>query len=328
MHHRLPHTHHGHGHGPGSAAAPHHLTSSPCAALQQTQAAIAHAAPPNPRLGHSVSVVSVAAAVESFYRSAMNSQINYRLTRTRGPLFPRMHVQLPIRMLYINGFKGLRHVIDSSINPAAYGPAAAPFVRLAMACAPGVIMTPISSVLEACNANLNPEPLHIRSIRGVAARCCREVIFGVGLNQLSDHFQRRMPGSLPSGLQNALGSMSAGVVAAFFSHIPHNLSTLKLMHPHKTYLQHFMEVSKPWEARLLSWMPNSPQMATRLAPLCAIVAPIGLGVRTLQIVGSFVVLNGIIHMLTSITSKESSSELATSQPALVAGGAALAAADE
>lgn len=61
-------------------------------------------------------------------------------------------------------------------------------VRFAAAIAPGVIMTPISSILEACNAgHMNPEPLYRRWTRGLMPRTVREVIFGIGLNQLSDY---------------------------------------------------------------------------------------------------------------------------------------------
>jgi hypothetical protein len=61
-------------------------------------------------------------------------------------------------------------------------------VRLAAAIAPGVIMTPISSLLEACNAgHMNPESLMSRWTRGLVPRTVREVIFGIGLNQLSDY---------------------------------------------------------------------------------------------------------------------------------------------
>ncbi|KAJ1615687.1 cyclic nucleotide-binding-like protein, partial [Pavlovales sp. CCMP2436] len=48
---------------------------------------------------------SIAAATESFYRSALNSWLNYRLTGQSAALFPNMHIQLPTRILYINGFK-------------------------------------------------------------------------------------------------------------------------------------------------------------------------------------------------------------------------------
>ena len=62
---------------------------------------------------------------------------------------------------------------------------------------PGVLMTPVSSVLEASNAgHSNPEPLYRRATRGMAPRGVREVIFGVGLNQLSDFCEERVPNNV------------------------------------------------------------------------------------------------------------------------------------
>lgn len=270
-----------------TAAAAAHAAAHAAAAMQPGQSIASH----------SVAAVSVAASVEGFYRSAMNAQINKVLTRTRGPLFPRMHVQLPVRVLYINGFKGLRHMIEDRIKPAAYGPTLAPLVSIGMAVAPGVIMTPISSVLEACNANLNPEPLHLRATRGIVARGGREVIFGIGLNQLSDELGQYAPASLPASLQPSFGSLTAGVMAAFFSHVPHNLSTLKLMNPSKSYAQLFDEFAQPWRKRLEArspWLGSAGR--ARVAWAMACIAPVGLGVRTLQVVGSFVILNGIISL--------------------------------
>jgi len=38
-------------------------------------------------------------------------------------------------------------------------------------------------------------------------------------------------------LANALGSLMAGVTAGYLSHVPHNMSTLKLLSPNKSYGQ-------------------------------------------------------------------------------------------
>ena len=72
--------------------------------LQSTANATA-AVPPKLIPTPSLLSVSAAASVEAFYRSLMNAQINHALTGIKGPLFPQMHVQLPTRVLYINGFK-------------------------------------------------------------------------------------------------------------------------------------------------------------------------------------------------------------------------------
>ena len=50
-----------------------------------------------------------------------------------------------------------------------------------------------------------------------------------------------MPEALFEGkaTRNFVGSMTAGVACGYFSHIPHNLSALKLLQPHKSYAEHF-----------------------------------------------------------------------------------------
>ena len=108
-------------------------------------------------------------------------------------------------------------------------------LKLGIAVIPGVVMTPISSVLEAANAgHMNPEPLHQRWMRGVLARMGREVIFGIGINQLSDYFEERMP--FENGFyRNMGGSMASGVLAGYLSHVPHNMSTMKLLKPNKVH---------------------------------------------------------------------------------------------
>ncbi len=126
---------------------------------------------------------------------------------------------------------------------------------LGLAVAPGIIMTPLSSLLEASVAHLNPEPLWRRATRGLTFRCGREIIFGIGLNQLTDYCEERTPTTLSKvfvclqpqvsviclvtlflvyqPLRNAAGSMLAGMMSGYLSHVPHNLSTLKLMNPSK-----------------------------------------------------------------------------------------------
>ncbi|RHY88358.1 hypothetical protein DYB37_009775 [Aphanomyces astaci] len=240
---------------------------------------------------------SVAAAVESFYRSALNSYLNARLTgQAPATLFPNMGVQIPTRVAYINGFKGLRHYLEKNIDDDAYENPG--YVRIAKAIAPGIIMTPVSSMLEACNAgHMNPESLATRWIRGLAPRAVREIIFGVGLNQLSDYCEERIPldDSQPI-LKNALGSMFAGVVAGYFSHVPHNLSTLKLMNPQKSYARHLNDLVEHANSRVPTNI-QSPQARRVLATALAFVFPKGLTIRTTQIVGSFIILNGTINSL-------------------------------
>eukprot|EP00751_Fragilariopsis_kerguelensis_P037745 CAMPEP_0170953810 /NCGR_PEP_ID=MMETSP0735-20130129/32136_1 /TAXON_ID=186038 /ORGANISM="Fragilariopsis kerguelensis, Strain L26-C5" /LENGTH=212 /DNA_ID=CAMNT_0011365223 /DNA_START=921 /DNA_END=1559 /DNA_ORIENTATION=- len=211
-------------------------------------------------------------------------------------------------------------------------------------------MTPLSSILEASNAgHLNKEPMAIRSTRGVVARCGREVIFGLGLNQLSDYFQERWQFGDSPMISNMIGSMMAGVVSGYFSHVPHILSTYKLIEPHRSYadmagvvsgyfshVPHILSTYKliephrsyadlyqnvfversvpPFLERYLTQQAKSTthsnvvanysgtQQAIRF--IAATIFPRGLVVRTTQIVGSFIILNGTINYFTLIQQQQ------------------------
>lgn len=244
--------------------------------------------------------VSVAAVTESYYRSALNSMLNQRLSGLSAPLFPNMHVQVPARVLYIAGFKGLRSLFDREIDPDKYNTHPARVtVRFANMIAPGVVMTPVASVLEACNVgHTNPEPLLQRSMRGIVPRCGREIVFGVGLNQLSDYFEERYRSvARNSVIANTAGSLTAGVIAGYLSHVPHNISTYKLMNPQKSYSELFrMFVDKSVPENLIpknlpkSWLPSTKAVLACLMPR-------GVLIRTTQICGSFAILNGLITMI-------------------------------
>eukprot|EP00934_Nitzschia_sp_Nitz4_P006328 Nitzschia sp. Nitz4//scaffold230_size58257//19702//21160//NITZ4_006478-RA/size58257-augustus-gene-0.10-mRNA-1//-1//CDS//3329543241//6318//frame0 len=247
-----------------------------------------------------IPAVSIAAGIESYYRSAMNALLNARLTGVRSELFPNMHIQVPTRISYICGFKILRAQFDERVD--AEGWTYPQLVRLGTTLAPGIIMTPISSVLEATNAgHLNPEPMATRWMRGVVPRAGREIIFGVGLNQMSDYFEER---AMPyvgddNMLANAAGSLMAGVVSGYLSHVPHNLSTLKLLHPEQSYGQLYQSfVDKSVPKLLGSFVENWPPVARAVARNClATLFPRGVMIRTTQIVGSFIILNGTINFL-------------------------------
>ena len=62
----------------------------------------------------------------------------------------------------------------------------------------------------------------------------------MGLNQLSDFCEERVPTHLAESkvIRNAIGSCVAGVIAGYLSHVPHNLSTLKLLQPDVSYRMH------------------------------------------------------------------------------------------
>jgi len=255
-----------------------------------------------------IPAVSIGAGIESFYRSALNSLLNARLTGVRADLFPNMHIQVPSRIAYITGFKGLRAYLDKHVHPEQYQYPTT--VRLLTAVTPGIIMTPISSLLEASNAgHMNKEPMSTRWMRGLVPRAGREIIFGIGLNQMSDYFEERINSSLlddgvggqqgNSLVANAAGSMLAGVVSGYLSHIPHNMSTYKLMDPttgYGTLYSKFVDKSvPPWIDNCVSNWPSSTRTAARY--FFATLFPRGIVIRTTQIVGSFIILNGTINYL-------------------------------
>ncbi|KAG7369903.1 cyclic nucleotide-binding protein [Nitzschia inconspicua] len=260
-----------------------------------------------------VPAVMIAAGIESYYRSALNAQINRVLTGVSSEMFPNMHIQVPVRISYITGFKGLRSLMDRTMDSQENSENSNEnqfALRLFMAISPGVIMTPISSILEASNAgHLNNEPMATRWLRGIVARCGREIVFGLGLNQLSDYWEERWQEILGRNktspvISNAAGSLTAGVISGYFSHVPHNLSTYKLLEPKRSYADlyaMFVDRSVPniVDSALKStpMFAESPTLAQFVRYMTATIFPRGLIVRTTQIVGSFMILNGTINYL-------------------------------
>jgi hypothetical protein len=247
-----------------------------------------------------IPAVSIAAGIESYYRSALNAMLNARLTGVKADFFPNMHIQVPTRISYICGFKVLRAKLDEHVDADQWQ--YPDLVRLATAVSPGILMTPISSLLEASNAgHMNPEPMATRWMRGAMPRGGREIIFGLGLNQMTDHFEERVQ-PLTGGdgmMANALGSLIAGVVAGYLSHVPHNISTLKLLEPQASYgqlYQQFVDKSVPAviDRSVASWPSVSRTVARSFF---ATLFPRGVMIRTTQIVGSFMILNGTINYL-------------------------------
>jgi len=240
--------------------------------------------------------VGIAAAAESYPRSALNAVLNQRLTGVRGSLFPNMGVQIPTRVVYIAGFKGLRALIDRNVDFEKYESSQARlFTRVGAAIAPGLIMTPVSSILEASNAgHSNPEPLLRRSFRGTMPRGLREILFGVGLNQMSDFFTERYRSFLNGAASVSAGSITAGIVSGYLSHVPHNMSSLKLLEPSLTYPQvfrKFVDKSAP-DHFVPKGIPDGIRNPLRIGLAC--LFPRGVLVRTAQICVSFVILNGVI----------------------------------
>lgn len=106
-----------------------------------------------------------------------------------------------------------------------------------------------------------------------------------------------MPFFENSAVRNAAGSLSAGVICGYLSHVVHNMSTLKLMNPHKSYAVHFSDYVKRAEGRLPTGLENNPGLRRVAATAVACFLPAGVLIRTSQIVGSFVILNGTINAI-------------------------------
>jgi hypothetical protein len=99
---------------------------------------------------------------------------------------------------------------------------------------------------------------------------------------MSDYWEERIPHSLveAEALRNALGSLVAGVCSGYLSHIPHNLSTLKLMTPSKTYSEHLGALVSQSEGRVPQRSPprRVPELpATTLVhrPYCTLDSGLG-----------------------------------------------------
>ena len=118
---------------------------------------------------------------------------------------------------------------------------------------------------------------------------------------MSDYFEERL---MPvfggyEMMANAAGSLCAGIVAGYLSHVPHNISTFKLMEPHLSYgilYQKFVDKSVPRvvDTMVKDW-PDQSRYLTR--GLFATLFPRGVMIRTTQIIGSFMILNGTINYL-------------------------------
>jgi len=262
--------------------------------LQQTQQEV------------NIPAVSIAAGIESYYRSALNAMLNARLTGVKAELFPNMHIQVPSRISYICGFKGLRAWLDKNVDADQYNNSVDPTaIRLLTTISPGIVMTPVSSLLEASNAgHMNPESMSVRWMRGIVPRAGREIIFGIGLNQMSDYFEERLaPYFNPNQemLANAAGSLVAGVISGYLSHVPHNMSTLKLLEPERSYgelYKTFVDKSVPPVIdRAVHRTTHNAQFRQIARYTLATLFPRGVMIRTVQIVGSFMILNGTINYL-------------------------------
>ena len=210
---------------------------------------------------------------------------------------------MPIRVVYINGIKNLRYYLDTHKPALIEKVGDANVVRYGAAIAPGVLMTPFSSLLEASNAgHMNPEPIAQRWMRGLGPRMIREVIFAVGLNQVSDVCEDAVPKSLVESkpLRSVLGSIISGCAAGYFSHVPHNLSSLKMLQPNVSYAVHAQSLrDKAMLGRFTNpegVVARSPMLRSVISTALMFLMPRGVVIRTGQIVGSFILVNGSIAL--------------------------------
>jgi hypothetical protein len=146
-----------------------------------------------------------------------------------------------------------------------------------------------------------------RWTRGFIPRCVREVIFGIGINQLSDYYEERLVFIPTQTYRSMTGSFLAGIVSGYMSHVPHNLSALKLLNPTVSYVNHFKSLTNVWEQKVNAVFPpknpEAPLSGVRRLGVYALscVFPKGVMIRTAQISGSFIVINTTINALKHIS---------------------------
>jgi hypothetical protein len=176
--------------------------------------------------------------IDAYYRAGMNAFVNKAIMRQSSANFSvNMMVQVPTRIGYIVGYKSI--AANSGIEN-----------KFLNNVTTGLAMTPISGLLESCNAYPRKKVFQ-NAMHGFVARGVRETAFAYAINTIDN----------PIGVG----------ISAYFSHVPHILSTMKLMKPHVTYPELFKEYVG--------------------GDVMRIVFPAGVLLRTTQIVGSCVIIN-------------------------------------
>eukprot|EP00755_Sulcionema_specki_P033369 Sspe_Gene.100594::Locus_75278_Transcript_4_5_Confidence_0.286_Length_933::g.100594::m.100594 len=82
----------------------------------------------------SVGATSLAAVVDTLYRSVMNASFSRTIAGRAVPYFAHAPVQIPARVVYVNVLKGGRALLEQHVTPTDYAYPGA--VSFAMACAP------------------------------------------------------------------------------------------------------------------------------------------------------------------------------------------------
>ena len=178
--------------------------------------------------------------IDAYYRAGMNALVNKVIMRqSSANLSVNMTIQVPTRILYIVSYKTFS--ANCGIDNKFFNSAVT-----------GLVMTPISSLLEACNVYKKDVVMN-NAKHGFVARSAREMAFAYAINTIAN----------PGGVG----------ISAYFSHIPHILSTMKLVKPNRRYAELFKEYYAGDVMRL--------------------IVPSGVLLRTAQIVGSSIIINWI-----------------------------------
>ena len=122
-------------------------------------------------------------------------------------------------------------------------------------------------------------------------------------------------------LRSVLGSITAGALAGYVSHVPHNLSTLKLLKPTISYGSHFQSlVDGTVDVRLKKQGALYQNQALRrlVGTSLVFLLPKGVMLRTAQIVGSFVIVNGTISIFEVMKVEDQLAAYASGTPKIAA----------
>lgn len=198
----------------------------------------------------------IGGGIDAFYRSKMNILINKRITQCNNTIQygPKMYFQMPVRITYILGYKYIS--LNSGIDNKYYN-----------SIFTGMLMTPFSSILEACHTNNgNKMQIIMYSRHGSLFRLLREISFSYGLNFTTDN---------NSSYYLTSNYIIHSVFATYISHIPHILSTQKLFTPNVSYYK-----------ILNQYISNGNK-------LHKILIPNGIFLRTIQILGSYIIINSV-----------------------------------
>eukprot|EP00756_Hemistasia_phaeocysticola_P016824 Hpha_TRINITY_DN15501_c1_g1::TRINITY_DN15501_c1_g1_i1::g.105507::m.105507 len=254
-------------------------------------------------------IVALAAVLEAGYRHLLDSLLAHR-THNVFPDFIPPHAPTPGtattegaarrlsaaagrvastaagRACFVFGAKRLRELFEYS------GQGEPLSLQVASAAAPGVLLAPFSGFLEARQVMAHSHGTPYWS-HGFVCRSMRDGLFAFGLNQVSEFFEERCPAEWEPWTRCVLGSALAGGVVGYCSHVPHMLSTMKLAAPAASYGDIFRRMVREAEDRLPHHFP--PRSTRAVATFNAIFAPAGVSIRSMQLMGTCALVNGLLY---------------------------------